>query len=493
MGETRGGGVRGEAGGRRKGGGGGGGGKRKNGGWKGRRWGVPILLLHPLAFHSPALRESRRPPPAARRRRPKHRSRRGRAGSGRPGGRMAERERERERGGGERGKATGKRGARKSSKRGDRASRAECGAPGARGRSRAAPRAPGPGRAGNAPRRPRRREPLCHCLRGRGPADGPRASRRAAAPAAHASRRIRPPRASGGRPHALPLSTPTPACRAPAECSAVAGAVPGDPLSRRRARAPPACCCGHFCCVIPVFIKPGARQQRTQGPAADREGLRRRKAAPRTGAPFSSPLPTSPSLPPFFPRLPSSSAPPRVRLCLGDPRAGRGLAAKVRPGRRGPRTSAAAPSGAARSRKARKGPPEAFFDSRPGVPGSRPAPVGRRPPPGGPARAPGGARGPRGPGPRRRRFRVPFLLPPGRPAPGPDPRPFPSPRLPPSRRAPSLFLLSLCLAVSLSSHSPPPPPAAAALCPRPTETPRRVSRPPGDPGSGGGRACVCLV
>nr|QBH81744.1 hypothetical protein [Human alphaherpesvirus 2] len=428
------------------------------------------------------------PPPAARRRRPKHRSRRGRAGSGRPGGRMAERERgggERERGGGGggRGKATGKRGARKSSKRGDRASRAECGAPGARGRSRAAPRAPGPGRAGNAPRRPRRREPLCHCLRGRGPADGPRASRRAAAPAAHASRRIRPPRASGGRPHALPLSTPTPACRAPAECSAVAGAVPGDPLSRRRARAPPACCCGHFCCVIPVFIKPGARQQRTQGPAADREGLRRRKAAPRTGAPFSSPLPTSPSLPPFFPRLPSSSAPPRVRLCLGDPRAGRGLAAEVRPGRRGPRTSAAAPSGAARSRKARKGPPEAFFDSRPGVPGSRPAPGGRRPPPGGPARAPGGARGPRGPGPRRRRFRVPFLLPPGRPAPGPDPRPFPSPRLPPSRRAPSLFLLSLSLARCLALLTFPPPPRRRR---RPLPASHRDAA-PREPSAGGPR------
>lgn len=458
MGETRGGGVRGEAGGRRKGGVAAAveSGKTEDGRAEDGESRSSSCIPSPSILRPSASPDAPPPPPdegdpstAA-----------GEAERG-VGGRAGGWRRE---GGGGRGKATGKRGARKSSKRGDRASRAECGAPGApgapgaRGRSRAAPRAPGPGRAGNAPRRPRRREPLCHCLRGRGPADGPRASRRAAAPAAHAPRRIRPPRASGGRPHALPLSTPTPACRAPAECSAVAGAVPGDPLSRRRARAPPACCCGHFCCVIPVFIKPGARQQRTQGPAADREGLRRRKAAPRTGAPFSSPLPTSPSLPPFFPRLPSSSAPPRVRLCLGDPRAGRGLAAEVRPGRRGPRTSAAAPSGAARSRKARKGPPEAFFDSRPGVPGSRPAPGGRRPPPGGPARAPGGARGPRGPGPRRRRFRVPFLLPPGRPAPGPDPRPFPSPRLPPSRRAPSLFLLSLCLAVSLSSHSPPPPP-----------------------------------
>lgn len=390
------------------------------------------------------------PPPAARRRRPKHRSRRGRAGSGRPGGRMVERER----GGGER-ESNGKE---------RRAEKQQEGGQGEPGRVRsprsAAGSGAGPGRQRPAPAAAER-TPVSLFM-------WPRASRRAAAPAAHASRRIRPPRASGGRPHALPLSTPTPAGRAPAECSAVAGAVPGDPLSRRRARAPPACCCGHFCCVIPVFIKPGARQQRTQGPAADREGLRRRKAAPRTGAPFSSPLPTSPSLRPFFPRLPSSSAPPRVRLCLGDPRAGRGLAAEVRPGRRGPRTSAAAPSGAALSREARKGPPEAFFDSRPGVPGSRPAPVGRRPPPGGPARAPGGTRGPRGPGPRRRRFRVPFLLPPGRPAPGPDPRPFPSPRLPPSRRAPSLFLLSLSLSrcLALLTFPPPPPPPSARVTPR---------------------------
>lgn len=240
---------------------------------------------------------------------------------------------------------------------------------------------------------------------------------------------------------------------------------------------------------------------KTGGAAATNTGARRRSrgtpekegcSAHRRALLLSPPyLPLSS---PFFPRLPSSSAPPRVRLCLGDPRAGRGLAAEVRPGRRGPRTSAAAPSGAARSRKARKGPPEAFFDSRPGVPGSRPAPGGRRPPPGGPARAPGGARGPRGPGPRRRRFRVPFLLPPGRPAPGPDPRPFPSPRLPPSRRAPSLFLLSLSLARCLALLTfPPPAAAAAALCPRPTETPRRVSRPPGDPGSGGARLRVSRV
>lgn len=413
---------------------------------------------------------------------------------------MAERKREgggkRERGGerGGRGKATGKRGARKSSKRGDRASRAECGARGARGRSRAAPRAPGPGRAGNAPRRPRRREPLCHCLRGRGPADGPRASRRAAAPAAHAPRRIRPPRASGGRPHALPLSTPTPACRAPAECSAVAGAVPGDPLSRRRARAPPACCCGHFCCVIPVFIKPGARQQRTQGPAADREGLRRRKAAPRTGAPFSSPLPTSPSLPPFspasrlLPRLRGSASasgtpgragawPPRCAPAGGAPAPRRPPppAPRVRERReRGPRRLFSIPGRGSRvaARRRAEGVP------RPAV---RPGPPAERGGPGAPGRA-GGVSA----------FR--FFSLPAAPLPGPTLAPslllvFPRPAAP----LPSSFSLSLWLAVSLSSHSPPPAAAAAALCPRPTETPRRVSRPPGDPGSGGGRACVCLV
>lgn len=414
---------------------------------------------------------------------------------------MAERKREggeeREGGGegGGRGKATGKRGARKSSKRGDRASRAECGARGARGRSRAAPRAPGPGRAGNAPRRPRRREPLCHCLRGRGPADGPRASRRAAAPAAHAPRRIRPPRASGGRPHALPLSTPTPACRAPAECSAVAGAVPGDPLSRRRARAPPACCCGHFCCVIPVFIKPGARQQRTQGPAADREGLRRRKAAPRTGAPFSSPLPTSPSLPPFspasrlLPRLRGSASasgtpgragawPPRCAPAGGAPAPRRPPppAPRVRERReRGPRRLFSIPGRGSRvaARRRAEGVP------RPAV---RPGPPAERGGPGAPGRA-GGVSA----------FR--FFSLPAAPLPGPTLAPslllvFPRPAAP----LPSSFSLSLWLAVSLSSHSPPPAAAAAAaLCPRPTETPRRVSRPPGDPGSGGGRACVCLV
>nr|QBH80519.1 hypothetical protein [Human alphaherpesvirus 2] len=405
---------------------------------------------------------------------------------------MAEREREREREGG----GGGGGGERESNGKERRAEKQQEGGRGEPGRVRS-PRSPrpqpssaagsgaGPGRQRPAPAAAERTPVSLFTW--------PRASRRAAAPAAHASRRIRPPRASGGRPHALPLSTPTPACRAPAECSAVAGAVPGDPLSRRRARAPPACCCGHFCCVIPVFIKPGARQQRTQGPAADREGLRRRKAAPRTGAPFASPLPTSPSLPPFFPRLPSSSAPPRVRLCLGDPRAGRGLAAEVRPGRRGPRTSAAAPSGAARSRKARKGPPEAFFDSRPGVPGSRPAPVGRRPPPGGPARAPGGARGPRGPGPRRRRFRVPFLLPPGRPAPGPDPRPFPSPRLPPSRRAPSLFLLSLSLSRCLALLTFPPPRRRRPLPASHRDAAPREPSAGGPRLRGGGRACVCLV
>lgn len=376
---------------------------------------------------------------------------------------MAERKREgggkRERGGerGGRGKATGKRGARKSSKRGDRASRAECGARGARGRSRAAPRAPGPGRAGNAPRRPRRREPLCHCLRGRGPADGPRASRRAAAPAAHAPRRIRPPRASGGRPHALPLSTPTPACRAPAECSAVAGAVPGDPLSRRRARAPPACCCGHFCCVIPVFIKPGARQQRTQGPAADREGLRRRKAAPRTGAPFSSPLPTSPSLPPFspasrlLPRLRGSASasgtpgragawPPRCAPAGGAPAPRRPPppAPRVRERReRGPRRLFSIPGRGSRvaARRRAEGVP------RPAV---RPGPPAERGGPGAPGRA-GGVSA----------FR--FFSLPAAPLPGPTLAPslllvFPRPAAP----LPSSFSLSLWLAVSLSSHSPPP-------------------------------------
>lgn len=366
---------------------------------------------------------------------------------------MAERKRE------GRGKATGKRGARKSSKRGDRASRAECGARGARGRSRAAPRAPGPGRAGNAPRRPRRREPLCHCLRGRGPADGPRASRRAAAPAAHAPRRIRPPRASGGRPHALPLSTPTPACRAPAECSAVAGAVPGDPLSRRRARAPPACCCGHFCCVIPVFIKPGARQQRTQGPAADREGLRRRKAAPRTGAPFSSPLPTSPSLPPFspasrlLPRLRGSASasgtpgragawPPRCAPAGGAPAPRRPPppAPRVRERReRGPRRLFSIPGRGSRvaARRRAEGVP------RPAV---RPGPPAERGGPGAPGRA-GGVSA----------FR--FFSLPAAPLPGPTLAPslllvFPRPAAP----LPSSFSLSLWLAVSLSSHSPPPPP-----------------------------------
>lgn len=205
MGETRGGGVRGEAGGRRKGGGGGGGGKRKNGGWKGRRWGVPILLLHPLAFHSPALRESRRPPPAARRRRPKHRSRRGRAGSGRPGGRMAERERggkrEGGRGGGEgkqrereaRGKAarggTGRAG--QSAEPPEPAALLGCG----RGlRGRAGPATPRAGRGGENP---------CVIVyvaagqqTGRGPADGPR------------RQRPTPPAALGPRGH--PAAGPTP-------------------------------------------------------------------------------------------------------------------------------------------------------------------------------------------------------------------------------------------------------------------------------------------
>nr|ATW63818.1 hypothetical protein [Human alphaherpesvirus 2] len=483
MGETRGG-VRGEAGGRRKGGGGGGGGKRKNGGWKGRRWGVPILLLHPLAFHSPALRESRRPPPAARRRRPKHRGRRGRAGSGRPGGRMAERERGGGGGGGEgkqrereaRGKAarggTGRAG--QSAEPPEPAAAAEQ----RRGlRGRAGPATPRAGRGGENPC------VIVYVAAGQQTGRGP---------AAHASRRIRPPRASGGRPHALPLSTPTPACRAPAECSAVAGAVPGDPLSRRRARAPPACCCGHFCCVIPVFIKPGARQQRTQGPAADREGLRRRKAAPRTGAPFSSPLPTSPSLPPFspasrlLPRLRGSASasgtpgragawPPRCAPAGGAPAPRRPPppAPRVRERReRGPRRLFSIPGRGSRvaARRRAEGVP------RPAV---RPGPPAERGGPGAPGRA-GGVSA----------FR--FFSLPAAPLPGPTLAPslllvFPRPAAP----LPSSFSLSGSL--SRSPHIPPPPAAAAALCPRPTETPRRVSRPPGDPGSGGGRACVCLV
>nr|QBH86241.1 hypothetical protein [Human alphaherpesvirus 2] len=461
MGETRGGGVRGEAGGRRKGGGGGGGGKRKNGGWKGRRWGVPILLLHPLAFHSPALRESRRPPPPPDEGDPSTAAGEAERGvGGRAGGWR------RERGGGGGG------GERESNGKERRAEKQQEGGQGEPGRVRS-PRSPrpqpssaagsgaGPGRQRPAPAAAERTPVSLFTW--------PRASRRAAAPAAHASRRIRPPRASGGRPHALPLSTPTPACRAPAECSAVAGAVPGDPLSRRRARAPPACCCGHFCCVIPVFIKPGARQQRTQGPAADREGLRRRKAAPRTGAPFSSPLPTSPSLPPFspasrlLPRLRGSASasgtpgragawPPRCAPAGGAPAPRRPPppAPRVRERReRGPRRLFSIPGRGSRvaARRRSEGVP------RPAV---RPGPPAERGGPGAPGRA-GGVSA----------FR--FFSLPAAPLPGPTLAPslllvFPRPAAP----LPSSFSLSVSLSRSphISPPPPPPPPPSARVPPR---------------------------
>lgn len=227
----------------------------------------------------------------------------------------------------------------------------------------------------------------------------------------------------------------------------------------------------------------GARRRSRGTP--EKEGCSAHRRALRLSPPY---LPLSS---PFFPPPPvffrASEGPPLPRGPPGGP----GLGRRGAPRPEGPPHLGGRPPPAPRVRERHERGPRRLF-SIPGRgsrvaarrrsegvprPAVRPGPPAERGGPGAPGRA-GGVSA----------FR--FFSLPAAPLPGPTLAPslllvFPRPAAP----LPSSFSLSVSL--SRSPHISPPP---AALCPRPTETPRRVSRPPGDPGSGGGgRACVCLV